>query len=237
MDWVGRSLSYALMFAGYLLFSTLLRSAAGPPDALRGERAAPPPAGLSAPTTVPVRLIAAPNGAQPLPGLSPPARQVEVDTTGVTDASPARVATLEPATSRIVIPRIGVDTRVVEVGVLPSGEMETAAFAAGRLTYSAEAGDRGNVVLAGHNDIHGEVFRRLAELQVGEELTLYRDQQAFTYRVEQRTIVREDGATALQRRENARWMDPTEDPVATLISCYPYRVDTHRVIVRARLIG
>jgi sortase (surface protein transpeptidase) len=54
--------------------------------------------------------------------------------------------------------------------------------------------------------------------------------------VETRSIVREDGATEAQRRENARWMAPTEEPALTLISCYPYRVDTHRVIVRARLI-
>jgi len=49
--------------------------------------------------------------------------------------------------------------------------------------------------------------------------------------------VREEGATEAQRRENARWMEPTDEPVATLISCYPYRVDTHRVIVRARLVA
>jgi sortase A len=49
--------------------------------------------------------------------------------------------------------------------------------------------------------------------------------------------VREEGATEAQRRENARWMDPTEDAVVTLISCYPYRVDTHRIIVRGRLVG
>jgi sortase A len=113
--------------------------------------------------------------------------------------------------------------------------METAAFAAGRLAEGAQAGEAGNVVLAGHDDILGEVFRRLPELQVGDGFTIYRGDRPFTYRVEARTIVREDGATLAQRLDNARWLEPTDDPVATLISCYPYRVDTHRIIVRARL--
>jgi sortase A len=126
---------------------------------------------------------------------------------------------------------------VIEVGVLPNGEMETAAHAVGRLNFSADAGDAGNVVLAGHNDILGEVFRRLPELQVGDELELFRGATPFRYRVEGKTIVREEGATEAQRRENARWMEPTDEPLATLISCYPYRVDTHRVIVRARLVS
>jgi sortase (surface protein transpeptidase) len=64
---------------------------------------------------------------------------------------------------------------------------------------------------------------------------MYRGDAKFRYVVEGRTIVREQGANEAQRRENARWMEDTDDAVATLISCYPYRVDTHRYIVRARL--
>lgn len=144
-------------------------------------------------------------------------------------------APLAPPTDRIVIPRIGVDTAVVDVGILESGEMETAAFAAGRLAFGAHAGEAGNTVIAGHNDVQGEVFRRLPELRTGDEIILYRGEAAHRYRVELRTIVREDGATDSQRLENARWMDATDESTCTLISCYPYRVDTHRIIVRARL--
>ena len=141
-----------------------------------------------------------------------------------------------PSTDRIVIPRVGVDTKVIDVGVLPNGEMETAAHAAGRLAYSAEAGERGNAVIAGHNDTLGEVFRRLPEVKVGDEVLLYRGEHVFRYVVELRTIVREEGATPAQRRENAQWLEPTDEATCTLVSCYPYRVDTHRVIVRARLV-
>ena len=46
-----------------------------------------------------------------------------------------------------------------------------------------------------------------------------------------------DNLGAADRVENARWMDPTDGPTATLISCYPYRVDTHRVIVHAVMVA
>lgn len=174
--------------------------------------------------------------AQPAPGAAAGSPAPTVAPTTVPAEPTAQPAPLLPSTSRIVIPRIGVDVKVVDVGVSPSGEMETANFAAGRLTFAADAGEPGNTVIAGHNDVYGEVFRRLPELKGGDELVLYRGDQPFRYRVEVRTIVREDGATPAQRLENAQWMAPTEDATCTLVTCYPYRVDTHRVIVRARLV-
>jgi LPXTG-site transpeptidase (sortase) family protein len=141
-----------------------------------------------------------------------------------------------PPTNRIVIPKIGLDSKIVDVGVTPTGEMETAAYAVGRLVSSAQAGEAGNVVLAGHNDIDGEVFRYLDRLRKGDRFTLYRDADAYEYVVTDILIVREQGTSEGQRRENAKVLLPTEEPVATLITCWPYRVDTHRLIVRAALV-
>lgn len=300
ITWLARYGGYALIFTGWLLFSSLLPSAAGPADALAGQLAvasqeptraagATLPAGQpaiaggpGAPTVSP-HLIANPRRPREAPaqlqsasGRSRADEHTAADTTaaeaveGSIEASvqdervalsdgpvpvepspgdgtpevPVPTDPLLPApplppppvpTDRIVIPRIGVDVKVVDVGVLPSGEMETAAFAAGRLAYSAQAGEPGNAVIAGHNDIQGAVFRRLAELQPGAVVLLHRAGSVYHYRVAQRTIVREDGATEAQRRENARWLDATDESTATLISCYPYRVDTHRIIVRATL--
>jgi sortase A len=271
IDWLRRFGSYALIFGGVVLLTSIIPSAAGPADALAGE----------GPVAVPASEIAAGRGdglgalligsprRGPLPSLQGPGDPIPEPTTGGSPSAaiavPSAAATAQataaagslaptaaptavppeptaapapplPPTSRIVIPRIGVDAKVVDVGVLPSGEMETAAFAAGRLTFGADAGEAGNAVIAGHNDIEGEVFRRLPELKAGDEVVLYRGEQPFRYRVELRTIVREDGATPAQRLENAQWMAPTEDATCTLVTCYPYRVDTHRVIVRARLV-
>jgi LPXTG-site transpeptidase (sortase) family protein len=155
---------------------------------------------------------------------------VEADAVGPSGPPPP------PPTNRIVIPKIGLDSKIIDVGVTPTGEMETAAYAVGRLASSAHAGEAGNVVLAGHNDIDGEVFRYLDRLKKGDRFTLYRDSDAYEYVVTDVLIVREQGASEAQRRENAKVLLPTEEPVATLITCWPYMVDTHRLIVRAALV-
>ncbi len=36
------------------------------------------------------------------------------------------------------------------------------------------------------------------------------------------------------RLKNAQWMQPTPDERLTLISCWPYWTNTHRVIIVAR---
>jgi sortase A len=264
-DWMGRWGGFGLIFAGWLLLTGLIPSAAGPADVVRealggqpkppGAAAGRPPAlpllpssprqsplGEVAPAATPTSLPASP---EPLPTavveatLEPveaPEMAPETAPAEGPAVAPAEIA-LPPGTDRIAIPRIGVDAKGVDVGLLPSGEMETTANGAGRLAFSAQAGEAGNAVIAGHNDIDGEVFRRLPELRQGDEIILHRGDSTYRYLVVVRTIVREQGATPQQRYENARWMDPTDAPTTTLISCYPYRVDTHRVIVHAVMVS
>ena len=255
---------FGLIFAGWLLLTGLIPSAAGPADVVRealggqprppgAHPGAPPGAAAGRPPALPL-LPSSPRQSPlgevaptipspvPAPAPAPPPPAVDaipepVDAPGTAPAeAPAETAQL-PGTDGIAIPRIGVDARVVDVGLLASGEMETTANGAGRLAFSAQAGEAGNAVIAGHNDIDGEVFRRLPELRQGDEIFLRRGDSTYRYVVVVRTIVREQGATAQQRYENARWMDPTDGPTATLISCYPYRVDTHRVIVHAVMVA
>lgn len=253
MSWLRQYGGYALIALGGVLFSLIIPSAAGPSDALPRQRLlAPAPPGTTGGAALPLLIGSArtPPGpaAQPAaaptavpPAASPvPAWIPEISGVPPAEAPPLDVQTataLLPPSDRIVIPRIALDVPVVDVGVLPNGEMDTAAYAVGRLSLGADAGELGNVVLAGHNDVLGEVFRRLPELQPGDDVVLQRAGTAYRYVVEGKTIVREVGASEAQRRENARWMDHVDDSVVTLISCYPYRVDTHRYIVRARLAG
>jgi sortase A len=259
-DWRGRAGGFWLILAGWLLLTGLIPSAAGPADAGPRVQVVAPPAGslvsaaappgrlISSPRRGPFGLFAEPPPAPTLPAPTPtalpptpepaptpalePAPDVEV---APEPGQPAPEPPLPP-TDRIAIPRIGLNTKVIDVGLRQGGEMDTAAYAAGRLSFSAQAGEAGNAVIAGHNDIDGEVFRRLPELRPGDDLLLYRGDTAYRYVVVVRTIVRESGATPQQRYENARWMEPTEGPTTTLISCYPYRVDTHRVIVHAVMV-
>jgi len=238
--WLRQYGGYLLIAAGWMLFSVIIPSAAGPADSIPRDRITAPALGAAANVSAAPLLISSPRTASlsvaPAQPPQPPYPIPEIATAVPLPTDEAPVAPVLPPAGRIIIPRIGLDTRIIDVGVLPNGEMETAAYAAGRLNLSADAGEMGNVVIAGHNDVLGEVFRRLPELQTGDDVVLYRGDMPSRYRVEGRTIVREQGATEAQRRENARWMDPTDEAVTTLISCYPYRVDTHRYIVRARLL-
>jgi sortase A len=125
------------------------------------------------------------------------------------------------APTRIVIPAIDVDALVVE-GDTP----EQLKLGVGHHLGSADPGERGNMVLSAHDDIYGEIFRRLPDLELGDEVVVYAGEQPYRYVVTAKQIVEPDSVGVLAS---------TTKPVATLISCYPYMVDTHRIVVVAEL--
>jgi sortase A len=91
---------------------------------------------------------------------------------------------------------------------------------------SADPGQSGNVVLSAHNDIYGETFKHLDQLQQGDQVILYTTQHQYVYRVTGTIIV--DPA-------QVEVMNPTGEATVTLISCYPYLVDNKRIVVFAKL--
>jgi len=122
---------------------------------------------------------------------------------------------------RIVIPAIGVDAPVVE-----GDGWEELKKGVGHHIGSANPGERGNVVLSGHNDVFGEIFRYLERLKVDDEVTLYTQERPFRYVVKGRRIVEPTEVSV---------MAPTTEPTLTLITCYPYLIDTQRIVVFAQL--
>lgn len=145
---------------------------------------------------------------------------------------------------RLEIPALGLDTPVAEigwhlrrVGNEVRGEWDTVASAAGHHRGSADPGRPGNCVLSGHSSEGGRaVFRRLGELAVGDAIILHTvDGRRYEYVVTDRVLVDETGATPREKREHARWLDPTAEPVVTLVTCWPAWSYTHRLIVRAEL--
>ncbi len=159
----------------------------------------------------------------------------------------APVATAIPAKSppdRIAAPTIGLDSKVVEVGwkTIKQGnqwfsEWDTADYAVGFHKLSALPGVIGNTVFSGHNNIRGEVFRNLVDLNIGDPISLWADGREYQYLVTDKFIVREVGATLEQRLANARWIAATDDERITLVSCWPYWTNTHRVVVVARPVA
>lgn len=142
--------------------------------------------------------------------------------------------------TRIRIPKIRVDADVVEVGYEMRQEngrtvtvWKVADFAAGFHRGSAYPGHAGNTVIAGHNNIRGRVFRYLLNLQPGDDIYLYVEEQEFQYAVSQVLLLKEARMTEEIQRENARWIEPTEDERLTLVGCWPFIKPDHRVVVVA----
>lgn len=152
----------------------------------------------------------------------------------------ARVPASGPPT-RIVAPAIGLDAKVVEVGwETVEGEKglmtvwEMAEYAAGFHKGSAYPGHGGNIVISGHHNIKGEVFRYVVDLEPGDEIFLHVGDLNYCYIVEEKLMLREEGVSEEQRRENAKWIGPFPDERLTLVTCWPYTGLTHRVIVIAK---
>lgn len=123
--------------------------------------------------------------------------------------------------TRLVIPSISVDVPVVE-----GDDWEQLKKGAGHHIDSANPGERGNVFISGHNDIYGEIFRYLEDVKVGDEVIVYAGEQPYTY------IVR---ATRIVDPKDMSIMYPTSTPILSIMTCYPYMVDTHRLVVIAEL--
>lgn len=126
-----------------------------------------------------------------------------------------------PAPTRIVIPKINVDAPIV-TGV----GWEDLKKGVGHLPGSAHPGERGNLYLAAHNDIYGEIFRYLEELEPGDEYFIYGGEQKFHYIVKEKRVI---------EPTEVEVMLPTTEPVATLQTCHPYLIDTHRLVVIGEL--
>jgi sortase A len=91
---------------------------------------------------------------------------------------------------------------------------------------SGNPGEVGNLVLSAHNDIFGELFRYLDRLGPGDEIKIMTESQEFTYVVTGLKIVEPTDVSL---------MDPTQESTITLISCYPYMIDSQRIVVFGEL--
>lgn len=221
-----------------LLAVTLLVTACSAPSPGPAPVAAtePPPTALPAPGDTQTAATAAPTRSQ----------AVTPATAAPTAAAPAAPPPAQGEPNRLVIPAIDLDTAIVDVGweVVERGsqrttEWQTADNAAGRHINSAQPGEQGNVVLSGHHNTKGEVFRRISqqELAIGDMVYLYDDQgRRFDYQVTEVTEpLLEVGASEAQRQANAGYIQPTSDARVTLVTCWPYWTNTHRIVAVATL--
>ncbi len=145
--------------------------------------------------------------------------------------------------SRIIIPAIAIDSRVIEVGWRVEEQAGTsvavwdvAEYAVGQHKGSANPGEGSNIVLAGHVGGYGKVFYDLYHVTPGDQITLYSNGQQYLYVVAERLVLDEEGVAPEQRAANASYIEPTNHEVVTLVTCWPPSGPgkfTQRVIVRA----
>jgi len=139
---------------------------------------------------------------------------------------------------RIVIPSIGVNSMVQEIGTAwVNGQLiwQTIPFIVGHYRTSAQAGQNGNAIFAGHvtSETLGNVFINLYKIGLGDEVEIQTNDTIFTYTVTRVKLVLPTDTSV---------MNPTPDATATLITCAgDWIPDQHqysrRLIVTAKLMS
>jgi sortase A len=185
---------------------------------------------LPTPTTAPAIAVAylpsghtppiAPGGAQPIEASIPEHLRPLVD--AATLALLPTVAQQAEHAILIEIPSID-----VEAPVVLGDDWESLKLGVGHHSGSANPGERSNMVLSAHNDIYGEVFRHLDDMQLEDEIIVHTASRVYRYIVKAKRII---------EPTQVEVMDPTREPVVTLISCYPYLIDTQRIVVVGELV-
>lgn len=122
---------------------------------------------------------------------------------------------------RIQIPALNVDAPIVQ-----GDGWEQLKKGVGQHIGSPNPGEVGNLVLSAHNDVYGEIFRYLDQLQPGDEILIFTQQRQYTYVVKDIQIV---------EPTQVEVMAATNEATVTLISCYPYLKDKQRIVVFADL--
>jgi sortase A len=123
----------------------------------------------------------------------------------------------------ISIPRVK-----LSAAVLHGSDDRTLRRGPGHVEGTAVPGEPGNVVIAGHRD---SFFAPLRHIRLGDDIYLDTTRERIHYRVISLRIVEPRDISVLA---------PTDRPVLTLVTCYPFWVLGHapdRFIVRAVRVG
>jgi sortase A len=141
----------------------------------------------------------------------------------VAHLTPLPIPTAGPEQPRLIeIPAINVRAQVVQ-----GDGWEQLKKGVGHHPGTANPGEKGNMVLTGHDDVYGEIFRYLYKLKKGDTIVVETASQRYTY------VVATDPRAVAPTEVSV--MAPSRDATLTLITCHPYLIDTQRLIVVATL--
>jgi sortase A len=144
---------------------------------------------------------------------------------GTTTSPPAPVPAPAPGTwiARLEVPSVRLATTVLE-----GTDDGTLSRGSGHIEGTPFPGRTGNVGIAGHRDT---VFRPLRHIRLGDEMKLTTADRVYHYKISKTLIVTPDDVYVL---------DPAEQPMLTLVTCYPFDFIGHaprRFIVQAALVS
>ncbi len=143
---------------------------------------------------------------------------------GLASAYRAGIVPNASAVTRMRIPRLGVDTVVVQgitVSALRAGS--------GHYPETPLPGQRGNVAIAGHRTTYGAPFRDLDRLAPGDEILFETPLGPVRYVV--------DVPPFIVAPDDMRVVAHESRHVLTLTTCHPRNSAKQRLVVRARLVG
>ena len=114
--------------------------------------------------------------------------------------------------------------------IAEGAEYATLRIAPGRVLQTAQIGDIGNAVIAGHrNYTFGSMFNRLGEIEVGDIMQYQaRNGEMMEFAVFEIAIIEPENQIA--------FLQPLNKSIITLYTCTPIRAATHRLIIRAERI-
>jgi len=103
-------------------------------------------------------------------------------------------------------------------------------IAPGRVPQTANIGEIGNAVIAGHRNFSfGSMFNRLGEVENGDIIGFQAmSGQQMAFEVFEILVIAPDNQIA--------FIQPQNESIITLYTCTPIRVATHRLLIRARKI-
>ncbi|KPV54001.1 peptidase C60 [Kouleothrix aurantiaca] len=182
---------------------------------------------------------------EPAPFVAPVLNSASADSAEgrVVSAVPVVNAEHTSTVTRVRIPSINVDSKVVEVGwdVEKQGGQDVAIwqvaeYAVGQHRGSANPGEGNNIVMAGHVGGYGKVFKDLYYVKPGDQIIINSAGQEYLYTVQDRLLVTEEGVSPEQHAANAQLIAPTKQEMVTMVTCWPPKGPdrfTQRVVVRA----
>ncbi len=141
------------------------------------------------------------------------------------DRSSAESADVQPipegTVAKLIISKIELDAYV-----MPGTAPEMINKGPGHYEETPLPGEKGNCAIAGHRTMYGHPFRRLDELEAGDEIVIYTPDRKSVYRTVEKKIVEPTDLSVIAPNEASR---------LTLTTCNPVGSARQRLVIVAEL--